>query len=191
MSGLPVAGVVDAAGIEVAHKQTGASAVAARKGIKAGDVVVRLPGPSDPPRIGRCSIVRLVPWMAEPEAVVTPVAVTIPTNATMAMAGIAPDRVLIQTVVTSVAVVAAIVVTTTPSATLPVVDPMGRSDVIHVLYFGFLDGFRQRQSSGYCYLPTYQGRFSDFWSSLITGSSVNERGRFCWSKRFVRTLTLM
>lgn len=129
MSGLPVAGVVDAAGIEVAHKQTGASAVAARKGIKAGDVVVRLPGPSDPPRIGRCSIVRLVPWMAEPEAVITPVAVTIPTNATMAMAGIAPDRVLIQTVVTSVAVVAAIVVTTTPSATLPVVDPMGRSNV--------------------------------------------------------------
>ena len=111
------------ADIGIVPGPTGISIAAARLGLQAGTGIVGLTVPGGLVT-DRHSIMRMAPWTAGPEAILIPAAASGPVVTTMAVAAAVPALVLMQTVVGSAAVIAAIVVTITPSAPHPGADSL-------------------------------------------------------------------
>lgn len=111
-----------AADIGAVPAQTGALITAARPGLQVEIGIAGLPVPGGQ-MTDRHSIVRMVPWMAGPEAIVMPTVAGVSMVMTMGTATVAPAPVLMQTVGDSAAVIATIAVTIILSALLPGADP--------------------------------------------------------------------
>ena len=122
MVGLRVVDVVAGADIGAVLARTGALVVVARAGLQAGIGIVDLPVPGGPQRTDRHSIARMAPWTAGPEDIVILAAASGPTVIATVMAAVVLALVLMLTVMDSVVVIAAIVVTITPSALHPGAD---------------------------------------------------------------------
>lgn len=122
MAGLRVTGVAAVAGIGAVPGQIGASIAVARPGLQAGIGIVDLPVSSGPQRTDWHSIARMAPWTAGPEDIVILAAASGPTVIATVMAAVVLALVLMLTVMDSVVVIAAIVVTITPSALHPGAD---------------------------------------------------------------------
>ena len=118
MVGLRVVDVVAGADIGAVLARTGALIVVAGAGIG----IVDLPVPGGPQRTDRHSIARMAPWTAGPEDIVILAAASGPTVIAKVMAAVVLALVLMLTVMDSVVVIAAIVVTITPSALHPGAD---------------------------------------------------------------------
>ena len=112
--------MVAAADIGAVPGQTSASIAVVRVGLQAGIEIVGLLVPGGQ-MTDRDSIVRMAPWTAGPEAIVTPAAASGPMVTIMDTAAVSLALVLTQTVVDSAVVIVAM---TTPSALPPGADSL-------------------------------------------------------------------